>query len=100
MSDVSVSENHDTITISVKDRFDFAKHRAFRDSYRNSPKSAKFVLQMREVNYIDSSALGMMLILREHAMKHRSDKVKIIGCNPEIRKILTIANFNQMFDIE
>jgi len=96
---VSESENNDTITISIRDRFDFSSHKEFRSSYKDRPASAGYILNMRDVNYIDSSALGMMLLLREHALKN-GGKVIIANCNPDIKKILMIANFERLFDIQ
>ena len=99
MASIHVSESNSTITISIRDRFDFGAHKEFRASYRDRLGSSKYVINMRDVNYIDSSALGMMLLLREHALKN-SGNVIIANCNPDIRKILAIANFDRLFDIQ
>jgi len=96
---ISKSENNDTVTISIRDRFDFNAHKEFRASYRKHPDISNYVINMQEVNYMDSSALGMMLLLREHALKH-SGKVIIANCNTNIKKILEIANFERLFDIK
>ena len=96
---VSKSENTGTVTISIRDRFDFNAHKEFRASYKEHPSSPKYVINMQDVNYIDSSALGMMLLLREHALKNSGD-VAITNCNANIKKILTIANFGRLFDIQ
>ena len=45
---------------------------------------------------MDSSALGMLLLLREHAGGDRAS-IKIVHCQPEVKKILTIANFHPLF---
>jgi len=96
---VKENENNNTVTISIRDRFDFIAHKEFRASYKDRLNSSKYVIDMQDVKYIDSSALGMMLLLREHAQKN-SGKVVIANCNPDIRKILTIANFGRLFDIQ
>ena len=96
---VKASENNDTVTISIRDRFDFVTHKEFRNSYKDRQNSSKYVIDMHDVKYIDSSALGMMLLLREHAQKN-SGTVIIANCNPDIKKILTIANFERLFDIQ
>lgn len=100
MATIHVSENerNRTVTISIRNRFDFGAHKEFRASYKDRADSACYVIDMREVNFIDSSALGMMLLLREHAMANKG-KVIIENCNPDIRNILTIANFERLFDI-
>jgi anti-anti-sigma factor len=96
---ISKSENNGTVTISIRDRFDFNAHKEFRASYREHPGISKYVINMQDVDYMDSSALGMMLLLREHAQKN-SGKVIIANCNTNIRKILEIANFERLFEIQ
>jgi anti-anti-sigma regulatory factor len=39
-----------------------------------------------------------LLLLREHAGGDQA-KICIVHCSPEIRKILTIANFHQLFSV-
>ncbi len=53
---------------------------------------------MRDATYLDSSALGMLLLLRDHAGGDAAE-VRIVNCNPDVRKILTISNFEQLFEI-
>ncbi|MEJ2552917.1 MAG: STAS domain-containing protein [Gammaproteobacteria bacterium] len=95
---VSENENTGTVTISISERFDFYSHKEFRASYKDRCNSFKYVIDLRDVKYIDSSALGMMLLLREHAQKN-SGSVTIANCNPQIRKILQIANFGRLFEV-
>ena len=54
---------------------------------------------MTDADYMDSSALGMLLLLREHAGGDNA-KIEVVGCKPEIKKILAIANFQKLFDIK
>jgi len=91
-------KNH-TVTIAIKDRFDFAVHKEFRASYRDRTLPARYVVDLRQVNYIDSSALGMLLLLREHALAHRG-QVVIANCSSDVRQILTIANFDRLLQIQ
>lgn len=88
------------ITIRVKGRFDFSAHQEFRGAYENAPNSTKsFVVDLKEATYLDSSALGMLLLLRDHAGGDGAN-VKIVNCNPDVKKILTISNFEQLFTIQ
>ena len=48
---------------------------------------------------MDSSALGMILLLKEHADKLAS-KIVITGPNPAVLQILEIAQFQKMMTIE
>jgi len=47
---------------------------------------------------MDSSALGMLLILREHAGNNKKS-VKIVNCNQDVNKILSVSDFSNMFEI-
>jgi len=94
-----VSENGDLIKISISGRFDFSAHQDFRDSYEGSePATQRYQVDMRETTYLDSSALGMLLLLRDFAGGD-DGKVEITNCNADVRKILAISNFEQLFTI-
>lgn len=91
------SEDGKALTITVVGRFDFSTHKEFRDSYENADVS-NFTIDMREATYLDSSALGMLLLLRDYAGGDAGD-LEIVNCNADVRKILTISNFEQLFKI-
>lgn len=87
------------LTLSIKGRFDFAKHQDFRGAYEKPmTKPELFVVDLKETTYVDSSALGMLLLLREYAGGDESD-VRVVNCNSDVRKILVISNFDKLFDI-
>jgi anti-anti-sigma factor len=56
------------------------------------------VVDLQATDYMDSSALGMLLVLRERAGGDRA-QIRIVNCKPEIRRILDIARFGQLFQI-
>lgn len=95
----SVSRDGSKLTIAIEGRFDFSAHRDFRHSYESLSTLPKtYCVDMRETTYLDSSALGMLLLLRDFAGGEAAS-VKIINCNPDVRKILSISNFEQLFAI-
>lgn len=95
----SLSSDKKVLTISINGRFDFSAHQAFRDSYEKlTPAPSEIVVDMVDTTYLDSSALGMLLLLRDHAGGD-SSKITLKNCNQDIRKILTISNFEQLFTI-
>jgi len=88
------------LTIKIGGRFDFSAHQTFRQAYESAaPGVTHFVIDMADATYLDSSALGMLLLLRDHAGGD-SAAIRIINCNPDVHKILTISNFGQLFEIE
>ncbi len=88
-----------TLTISVSGRFDFSVHQDFRLAYETqNPKASAFVVDLGGTTYLDSSALGMLLLLRDFAGTDDND-IRIIHCNEDVKKILAISNFEQLFTI-
>jgi HptB-dependent secretion and biofilm anti anti-sigma factor len=87
-------------TISVSGRFDFDLHAEFRkalDTVRKN-NSAHVTVDLGAVEDMDSSALGMLLLLRDTLGGDKAH-VKIVRCRPEIRDMLVMANFQGMFQI-
>ncbi len=101
MSNINVSESEDgrQITIAVAGRFDFSVHKTFRDAYINYVSAGlRFILDLSLTEYMDSSALGMVLLLREHAGGDKAH-VSIRNARPDVEKILRIANFDKLLDM-
>jgi len=99
MINAHTSSDGSNLTIAVSGRFDFSSHKEFRDAYEAvSGAPSNYTVDMREASYLDSSALGMLLLLRDHAGGDSSE-ISIVNCNPDVRKILTISNFEQLFEI-
>lgn len=93
------SDDGRKLTIKIQGRFDFSAHQEFRDAYEKPKDDPEgYIVDMKETTYLDSSALGMLLLLRDHAGGDSSD-IKIVNCNSDVKKILTISNFEQLFSI-
>ncbi|NRB37524.1 MAG: STAS domain-containing protein [Pseudomonadales bacterium] len=94
-----VSEDGTELNIGIDGRFDFSSHQDFRKAYEESNDALdKYVVDMNATTYLDSSALGMLLLLRDHAGGDHAN-IRIINCNDDVKKILTISNFEQLFEI-
>ncbi len=87
--------------VSLRGRFDFSAHREFRGSCNTSLSSnqvRELELDLGGVEYLDSSALGMLLLLKEHA-DAVSKSVVLSNCRGTVKQILDIANFDRIFSI-
>jgi HptB-dependent secretion and biofilm anti anti-sigma factor len=42
--------------------------------------------------------LGMLLLLRDHGGSEKAD-IRLVNCNPDVRKVLAVSNFEQLFAI-
>ncbi len=90
----------DTVTVRILGRFDFSSHQEFQGACPCGPNQPKQVIvEMSGVEYVDSSALGMLLVLKDQ-LGGAKGAVTIKGCRPDVLNVLTIANFHQMFSIE
>ncbi len=94
-----VSGDGKTVTIKVAGRFDFSEQKEFREAYRNhTTPGQQFQVDLSGTEYMDSSALGMLLLLKEHADSCKG-KVELNKPSEAIRKILEMTNFNRQFTI-
>ena len=94
-----LSADGQELTIAIQGRFDFGAHQAFRDAYERvdcTPK--RYQVDLQGTTYLDSSALGMLLLLRDHAGGDHA-QIRLLNCNGDVRKILAISNFEQLFQI-
>jgi anti-anti-sigma factor len=102
MSNVQVSESDSgtQVRITLTGRFDFSVHKEFRDAYINLPKGPglSYALDLSRTEYMDSSALGMVLLLRDHAGGDKA-RIKILNARPDVEKILRIANFDKLLEM-
>ncbi len=95
-----ISDDGNQLTISIEGRFDFSAHQDFRSCYESLTVSPTvYKIDMGKASYLDSSALGMLLLLRDFAGGGAS-KIEIINCNSDVKKILAISNFEQLFTIQ
>lgn len=88
------------VDLRIQGQFDFSKLQEFRDGYKDfNEVGMEYHIHLNEVEYMDSSALGMILLLKKHA-EASSGKVTLLAPNAQVKKILDIANFDQLVSIE
>jgi len=88
------------LTINIEGRFDFSQHQVFRSTIEgNGERVRTFVVDLGRSEYMDSAALGMLLLLLDKAGGNR-ERVKIVNANKDVRKILEIANFDKLFTLQ
>ena len=87
-------------TIQLKGRFVFQMHREFSAALGDAlrPDGAELVIDLADVSYIDSAALGMLLIARTRALES-GKRVAIEGATGDVLQVLHIANFEKLFEI-
>jgi len=97
---LNVSADGKEAVVSISGRFDFSTHSEFRhvlDGLK-AVKYSKYTVDMGAVDDMDSAALGMLLLLRDAVGGDKAD-VHLVRCRTEIREMLKMANFQDMFRI-
>jgi anti-anti-sigma factor len=93
------SDDGTAMTISVSGRFDFNVHRDLRQAYEGAGRRFNtYVVDLARTSYVDSSALGMLLQLREYA-GNSAQGVRIINASPALLQILKVANFDKLMTV-
>ncbi len=96
---VNVNLKADTreLTVKISGRFDFSVHQDIRKATEQVTSTIKqVIIDLKATEYVDSSALGMLLVLRDKIGGDK-EKVKIVNASPEVKKILEIASFDKLF---
>jgi anti-anti-sigma factor len=98
-STIQYIDEPERVVIRVYGHFGFALYRQIREAYQQGGTGKPYVFDLAAAEYIDSSALGMLLLLREQLGGEQA-QIEIRHCNPAVRKIFAIANFDKIFRIQ
>ena len=101
MLQIAVKKSEDITVLHLNGRFDFSAHRDFKKAHDEALQTnglKEIVVDLTQVEYMDSSALGMLLLLREKADKFNVG-VSLRSCEGFARQILEVANFQNIFAI-
>lgn len=98
---IQPSQTNERVTLRLSGRFQFDSHRAFRSAYEvfHADAGVKvIVLDFSDVDYLDSSALGMLLLLREK-LGAVGKEVELANPRGAVKQVLEVANFARLFRI-
>ena len=96
---IKITSNPSEVIIKIDSReFNFKIQKELRDSYRNESSEKSYIVDLASVDFIESSALGMLLLLREHAGGDNA-RVRLINCSPGLRQLFNTVSFNTLFEI-
>jgi len=92
------SNADDTSTITITGRFDVAMDDDFLSCYEDV-KAKTIILDMSDTRYMDESALGMLLLMRER-FGGGEGEIILQNCSSEIKALLRKANYQWFFAIQ
>lgn len=99
---INIQIRNRSARISMAGRFDFKVHRDFKDAYTPLLDNAavhEIEIEMSKVNYMDSSALGMLILLNERA-NAANKTVVLLNASGAVSQLLEVANFSRIFNIK
>lgn len=82
-------------------RFDFNSHTIFNqttDSLLREAAIKELELDFDQVKYIDSSAMGMLLLLKERA-QGAAKSITLLNCKGAVAQVFELSNFRRLFTI-
>ncbi|MCP3851168.1 MAG: STAS domain-containing protein [Gammaproteobacteria bacterium] len=91
----NLSDSGDVLTIKIIGKFQFPLAFEFRRAYTDIDQVQNYILDLKDSDYLDSSALGMIIALWEFVERNKS-RIKIVNANEDIIQILESANFDQL----
>ncbi|MBF0427315.1 MAG: STAS domain-containing protein [Magnetococcales bacterium] len=86
------------VTIHLEGVFDYNKRLEFRKTYAAYPPGTVFELDFSKVDSLDSSGLGMLLVMREQVGGEKAN-ISFINCKPDIRHLFQISQFKELFHL-
>lgn len=92
----------DSNSIIIPERFDFSQHKNFTDQATKLIEDEQIktiFLDFSRTSYLDSSALGMLVLMNKKA-KAKSIHTVIRGAKDNAMDILQMVNFDQLFEIQ
>lgn len=99
MSKLELIEDTDarTLEIVITGDFDFSLYETFLASWKHSSKPCRYVINLTHCSSLQSSALGMLLLMQEEI----GDKsIQIISGNSKVDAVLDLVHFDRLFEIE
>lgn len=96
-----MSHDGGALTFRLSGQLTFSDHGAFRSivgQIKDAPEST-VVFDFQDAEFIDSSALGMLLLARDAAVDRKA-KIILRKYNGQIEKIFTSSRFDQLFTLE
>jgi len=96
-----ISENSGRTVLTLHDQLTFSDRSAFDELIPQLLRNGHtgVVVDMKDLTYMDSAGLGMLLTLRDRAEKTKA-KVAIRGPQGDVKELLRLSCFDTLFAFE
>jgi anti-anti-sigma factor len=93
----TIKQSDGALTLRIRGRFNFTCYQQFNEAV-SGPTAARYVVDLSDADYMDSSALGMLLLLRDKVGLD-SSRVQILSGGGQPHDVLQLANFHRLFHV-
>ena len=98
--DFAVNNTPDAVVVALSGRFTFADASRFKQALEHLKTAAdrRFEMDLSAVEFIDSAAMGMLLLARDAA---NAERVRLLLRAPsgQVKRILDVAKFATLFEM-
>ncbi|MDE1465309.1 STAS domain-containing protein [Spartinivicinus poritis] len=98
-SDFKATISGNKLTIRIGKAFTLVHFQHFKTIYNKLEKIQTCEIDFQLTEYIDSSALGALLLMKQHFNLNK-ENFHLINCRKFISRILYITNFHQVFSVQ
>jgi len=98
---IAIGQANNDLTVQVGQRLTFSDHEDFGDVLTRIEDSdvKHVVIDFAKTEFIDSSAMGMLLIAKDVA-NERGASITLRGANADIKRLFELGTFTEFFKIE
>jgi len=90
-----------SVTVTITENLTFDSYKEFSESYKSlaSEKFAQYIIDLRQIEYLDSSALGMLLRFKETVAA--ADQAIVLRVSKgAVADILKVSQFDRLFKLQ
>lgn len=90
----------DTLKVELSGSFTFSDNQEFRELLKriNEKPDQKVIFELSRLEFVDSAALGMLLLLRD-ASETKGIKIELHNPQGQTKKMFDLSNFSALFSI-
>ena len=99
--DITTQNDNGTYNVTLSGKFTFTDNPEFRTILDkiSDANISKVILHMERVEFVDSAALGMLLLAYDESEKHKK-ALLLEGVNGQVKRIFAMARFEQFFKFQ
>lgn len=94
-----MEQDNGNATIYMEGQFTFADNQVFKDVLAVAePPTHAITLNLKDVGFVDSAALGMLLLLKDRC-DAKNIQLNLRAPQGQVKKVFDVSRFDQLFTI-